>query len=501
MLRRIPVVVAALAVIAAAVPAAAGNKDPGAPSTPTVTGPITSGTGEISLVTTGSEVLAAKGYVAEEYFLEGEATAYTPEQPLGEDGRWQVEEAGSEPYKTRIVVFRPEDEDHFNGTVYVEWLNVTAGFDTSAVWALVHNEAMDTGAAWIAVSAQAGGVQGSDILLPGATPGGVLGADPERYGSLQHPGDLFSFDIFSQTGIAAAGAAKGPKPLDGLTPKRVIATGKSQAAFRLVTYVDAIQPIAEVFDGFLIASRHASGSPFGATSFSLADDTVPERAIIRTDSDVPVLVVQTEGDLIGSTFGSARARQPDSKHFRLWEIAGTSHADTYSGGVGLNDTGDGTAELAVLDPAQLNGGPLRCTQPVNSGPAFAVVSKALTQVDRWVRDGTPPPKADRVETTGTDEPEIRRDEQGNARGGIRTPFVDVPLTTLTGNPNGGGSFCSLYGTTVPLDAATLASLYPTPDDYVQQFDESADAAAKQGFWPKANAERFKDAARQMQLFG
>ena len=76
--------------------------------------------------------------------------------------------------------------------------------------------------------------------------------------------------------------------------------------------------------------------------------------MIRTDTDVPVLVVQTEGDLIGATFGSAAARQPDSKRFRLWEIAGTAHADTYSGTVGLGDNGDGAAELAVLDPAQLN---------------------------------------------------------------------------------------------------------------------------------------------------
>ncbi len=363
-----------------------------------------------------------------------------------------------------MVVFRPEDEQDFNGTVYVEWLNVTAGFDNSAVWSLTHNEMMASGAAWIGVSAQAGGVQGSDFVLPGATPGGVRGSDPERYGSLTHPGDLYSFDIFSQAGVAAAGDAEGPKPLDGLAPKRVIAIGKSQAAFRLVTYVDAFQPMAGVYDGFLIASRHASGSPFGATVFSLADDTVPETALIRTDSDVPVLVVQTEGDLIGTDFGSARARQPDSKWFRLWEIAGTAHADTYSGTVGLGDNGDGTAELAVLDPAQLNGGPLRCTQTVNSGPAFAVVSASLTQLDQWVRDGTPPPKADRIETKGTDEPVITRDERGNALGGIRTPFVDVPLTALTGNPNDGGTFCSLYGTTTPLEADDARHALPRRRD-------------------------------------
>jgi Alpha/beta hydrolase domain len=498
MLRRIGILVAALAVLAAAAPAAAGTEDPGAPDPPTVTGPITGGTGEISLVTTSFDLLAEHGYVAEEYFLEGEATAYSPERPLSEDGRWQVEESGRAPYKTRMVVFRPEDEQDFNGTVYVEWLNVTAGFDTSAVWSLTHNHMMASGAAWIGVSAQAGGVQGSDFVLPGAAPGGVRGNDPERYGSLTHPGDLSSFDIFTQAGIAAAGDADGPKPLDGLQPERVIAIGKSQAAFRLVTYVDAFQPMAGVYDGFLIASRHASGSPFGATSFSLADDTVPETTKIRTDSDVPVLVVQTEGDLYVRVFESAKARQPDSKHFRLWEIAGTAHADTYSGTAGLNDRGDGAAELAVLDPMQLNHGPLSCAQLVNSGPAFAVVSAAVAQLDRWVRDGTPPPKADRIETTGPDDLVVTRDEHGNALGGIRSPFVDVPLTTPTGDANTGGALCFLFGTTTPFDAATLAALYPDgAADYQRQFAKSADKTVRDGFWLQANADNFKAASEQI----
>ena len=226
---------------------------------PTVEGPLPGGTDGISLVTASYDLLAPHGYEAEEYFLDGTATGYEPARALGEDGRWQLRAAGHEPYKTRMVVIRPVDPKDFNGTVYVEWLNVTAGFDTAAVWSLTHNAIMRSGAAWIGVSAQAGGVQGSDVVLPGATPGGVRGSNPERYGSLHHPGDLYSFDVFSQTGIAAAGRAKGPKPLGGLTPKHVIAVGKSQSAFRLVSYVDGVHPLAPVYDGFLIASRHAVG--------------------------------------------------------------------------------------------------------------------------------------------------------------------------------------------------------------------------------------------------
>jgi hypothetical protein len=478
---------------------AAGASAPSARSAvaiPTVEGPITSGKGEISLVTTNTG-LAAAGYVAEEYFIGGTATAYEAAKPFTEDGRWNLRPTTTAPYKTRMVVFRPEKAKDFNGTVFVEWLNVTAGFDTTAVWNLVHNEVLRSGAAWIGVSAQTGGVQGGDYVIPGAAPGGVRGNDPARYGSLTHPGDLYSFDIFSQTGIAAAGDDKGADPLDGLKAKRVIAVGKSQAAFRLVTYVDAVHPRDHVYDGFLISSRHASGAPLGHTLFGLPDETVPPTALIRTDTDVPVFVVQTETDL--QRFLSANARQPDTKRFRLWEVAGAAHADTYSGATGLTDTGDGSAERAVLDPTAPTGGPLNCAQPINSGPGFAVLSAATARIDRWVRDGTPPTKVPRIETTGTDPPVVVRDAHGNAVGGLRTPFVNVPLTTLTGNANTGGLFCFLFGTTTPLDAATLAALYPTHDDYVKKFDASADRAVKAGYWLKPNADNFKRAAAQLSV--
>lgn len=486
----------AMPTLAAAAPGAPGASTV---SEPTVEGPVTGGKGTITIVGPSEALLAANGYVANEYFFGGTATAYRPAKALGADGRWRFDTSETAPYTSRMIVYRPEDPKDFNGTVYVEWLNLTAGFETSAVYSLVHNELMREGAAWVGVSAQAGGVQGTDSLVDvaGAPPGGLKATDPARYDVLTHPGDLYSFDIFSQAGIAAAGDATGVKPLGTLKPERVIAIGKSQSAFRLVSYVNGVQPIAGVYDGFLISSRHRSGAPLGPTAFGLPDDTVPETTIIRTDSDVPVLVVQTETDL--EQFQSARARQPDAKRFRLWEIAGSAHADTYAGAIGFTDTGDGAAERSILDPAAANGGPLGCAVPINSGPAFAVLSASLSHVDDWVRDGTAPPKAPRIKTRGGDAPKIVRDEHGNAVGGIRTPLVDVPLATLTGDRNPGGTFCSLFGTTTPFDAATVAALYPTSADYVRKFGASADAAVKAGFWLKPESENFKAAAKRLNI--
>ncbi len=47
---------------------------------------------------------AGLGYLEKEYFLEGTATKYRPGAgtELGRDGRWDVEPAGTAPYRTRV---------------------------------------------------------------------------------------------------------------------------------------------------------------------------------------------------------------------------------------------------------------------------------------------------------------------------------------------------------------------------------------------------------------
>ncbi len=63
-------------------------------------------------------------------------------------------------------------------------------------------------------------------------------SDPGRYGALHHPGDAFSFDIFSQAARAVRdGGVLGPLPVECL-----LATGQSQSAIHLVSYVNAVAP-------------------------------------------------------------------------------------------------------------------------------------------------------------------------------------------------------------------------------------------------------------------
>src|SRR6266852_2680909 len=288
---------------------------------PTVEGPITS-PGSAFLPSSTSFDLGQVGYLQAEFFISGTASAYTSADPLGSDGIWRVTPGESSAYKTRILVYRPANPKRFNGTVVVEWLNVSGGLDAPPDWINAHTELIRDGFAWVGVSAQYVGVEGGTALV-GVVSLPLKAVNPARYGSLHHPGDSFSYDIFSQAGQAVRHPS-GPKPLGDLRLKKVIAAGESQSAFRLVTYIDAIHPLAHVYDGYLVHSR-GSGGPFGANLSVIPQPLIPTplTTFIRSDVDVPVLTVEMETDLTFLEYASAR--QDDSKHFRLWEVAGTAH--------------------------------------------------------------------------------------------------------------------------------------------------------------------------------
>jgi hypothetical protein len=79
---------------------------------------------------------------------------------------WNATPAASAPYKTRVVVIRPSDPATFSGTVLVEWLNVTSGQDMPSDWMVAHREIVRRGYAYVAVSAQAVGIEGGVATFP-----------------------------------------------------------------------------------------------------------------------------------------------------------------------------------------------------------------------------------------------------------------------------------------------------------------------------------------------
>lgn len=208
---------------------------------------------------------AEVGYLKREYFFSGTATSYIATSELRPDGIWNIEPAASAEYKSRMVVQRPANDADFNGTVVVEWFNVSGGLDSAPDWTPMHTELMREGYVWIGVSAQ----------------------------SVRHP--------------------LGLDPLQGLQVQRMIAVGQSQSASRLVTYFNAIQPTVELFDGFIIHSRQ-SGSAL-LSQQPQAEVATPDTVFLRTDLPEPVITLQTETDIF--RLNSVASRQPDSATPRL----------------------------------------------------------------------------------------------------------------------------------------------------------------------------------------
>jgi Alpha/beta hydrolase domain len=474
-------------------PSRSGERGSASAAVPEVEGPVTGGRGLFGVVgpfVAGTNFdLADVGYEQEEFFISGTARAWTNIGPLHPDGRWTVAPTSSATYKTRILVYRPIDPARFNGVVWVEWLNVSGGIDAAPHWTTGHVELIREGYVWVGVSAQFQGVEGPPTLA-GVPLGGLKINDPERYGSLSHPGDSFSYDIFSQAGQAIRRGD--PDPLRGLHSQNVVAAGESQSASRLVTYVNAIDPVAQVYDGFLIHSR--GGGSARLSQEPEPEVTTPRTVRIRTDRGVPVLTFQTESD----TIRSVPDRQPDLGRHRLWEVPGTAHADVYTALLGPPDMGDDPSVFAITVTNAPVPGIIECGSPINSGPQHAVLKASIAALERWVRSGVPPPSAPRLELTGS-PPEYLLDENGNVRGGIRTPWVDAPVAKLSGLGQTGPSFCALFGTTIPFDQAALDALYPDHESYVAAVRTSAERAVRRGFLVQADADLLVLAAEQSDI--
>lgn len=444
----------------------------------TLEGPITVGELSGPAEPRGTD-LAAIDYVEEEFFASGEATSYTAEARPAANGRWTATPAETAPYKTRFVVRRPADADRFNGTVVVEWLNVSA-VEASPEWSYASPAIIDAGAAWVGVSAQALGVVGGTAIIQTGSPeqaggnGGIRASNPERYASLAHPGDAFAFDIYSQIGAALRDPGD-VAVLGDAKARYVLAVGESQSAGYLTGYANGFQKEVNAFDGFLIHSRGSGGAHVDGTR-AIRGATTPYR--LRTDLDVPIMIFETETD-VGPLLKYALARQPDTELLRTWEVAGTAHADQY------------LIEKSGFRP---------CPAPVNSGPQHYVVTAALDALMRWVEDGTAPARAERIETGGADGTTIVRDEMGIAVGGVRTPPVDAPVVVLSGDTQEGAPvLCALFGKTTPMGPEAIKDRFPTRQDYLDTFDESLAEAVQDGFVREADRDDFAAEARAFEF--
>jgi hypothetical protein len=253
----------------------------------------------------------------------------------------------------------------------------------------------------------------------------------------------------------------------------------------MVTYANAIQPLDQLFSGFLIHSRGATGAPISQSPQS--SPPMPAVGRIRTDLGVPTLTVETETDIVPAGLGYLPATQPNTQQFRLWEVPGTSHVDS---------TELGLASTEVLRDIP-NFPQLPCSAQPNQGMERYVMDAAIAQLDHWARSGVPAPAAPLIKVKNG---QYVTDKFGNAVGGVRNPAVQVPTATLTGLGNTGTNpLCFLLGTTTPLSTAQLAKLYPNHAVYVLAAERAAAQDERAGFLLPADVLQIDAAAAASEI--
>jgi hypothetical protein len=427
----------------------------------------------------GAFGVADVGYAAEEYFISGTASSYSAATEPSSDG--------TADFITRIVVLTPLEPTRFNGTVLVEWLNVSGGIDAPAVWMMAHREMLRAGYGYVAVSTQRVGVEGGTNMM--GLDMSLKSQNPQRYSSLHHPGDAYAYDIFSQAGRLFTGGQPN-ELLRGLRAEHVIAVGESQSAVFLTTYINAVDPLARVYDGFLVHSRFGSAAPLdGGSIFDVLESDTARGVPFRPDLRVPLLTIITETDLFdGRRLGYHSARQPDNDRLRVWEIAGTAHADNYTIQVAAIDTGSAalTDIVAAYAPTNVLMGQ-ELDHCINFAPQHHyVLQAAIAQLRDWVRTGRPAPRAEPLDLVDAG-PVL--DAHGLAQGGLRTPWVDVPVARTSGVGGEQSTMSSIFGSGELFDPATVRRLYPGgTSEYLERFTASLDSAIRSGFIVAADRE-------------
>ena len=375
--------------------------------------------------------ISKSGFVEQEFFLSGSS--------------------GSLPYKTRIVVRRPAAAKDFSGTVVVDWINVTGGTDLETLWPPAVPMYLREGHAYVGLTAQAVGVNG------------LRAWDPVRYGSLVHPGDTpHSYTILAQA-IQALRSPKGVRPMGRLNVERVIVGGSSQSAGRLVSYISEGYPITGHIDGFWI-SRAGGGSEIANTARKLR---------------VPIIHSFEEG---------LAAQPPNNRFYRVWEGAGQAHAPKswhdYVWQVYQRDLWSNAADL----PNPLDGG---CA--MNRGTVQYQIRAGLHRLHEWLVDGTRAPLAPRI--TRDAEGDQVRDADGNVLGGLRYPFVDVPLATNS------SSGCPLFGSHRAWSQEKIVKRYRTHAAYYAKVEASVDRLRSGGFLQPYDARTILRQAARFNVWG
>jgi Alpha/beta hydrolase domain len=342
------------------------------------------------------------------------------------------------PYTTRIIVRRPTDASSFSGVVVAEALHA-GGRSLIFEWSRVSILTRKHLCLEIVHSAP-------NIAL-------LKTFNAERYASLSIAAGQTN-EIIAQVGRLAK-SGTGPFALYRVRALTLMGTSASSGTVRnyLPDHATLRMPDEKaIFDGFLLTSTNGN-------------EPLP---IV----DVPMIQMPTQTEVVTWAERGIVYRRPDSdapgNRFRLYEVAGMPHNNSRESPAFANDP---------------------CTLPVTDFPAGAFTALALNHLIEWITKGTVPPHAAPIavdQDASNDGSHLALDEYGNAKGGIRNVWVDVPSATYgvfgKGKTTAQDRLCMLAGTEVPLAADTIRKLYRNTGEYAERVNEHLQQLVKEGWF-------------------
>ncbi|WP_330285082.1 alpha/beta hydrolase domain-containing protein [Streptomyces sp. NBC_00588] len=438
------------------------------------------------------------GYQEHEFLATGTAGEYRHVDST-------LQQTGQLPYATRVLVRTPPVE-RFNGVVLAEPLHPE--YDSASTWRIAHPWITGTGAAWVGIT--------QDHRMVTALKEAY---DPARYGELSIPAAGLRWDIVGA--VLAALRTPGRSVLAGLADRvrHVYLSGWSNTgSFCRVFLQDGfhgrhrLADGAPAVDGYLIGISSGAAGAAGYPPLSNGSPVLPAddpRRVIGP-ADVPVFEVLSEFE--SETHRPALREDSDAPgdRYRLYQVAGTSHDNPLLEPVLTNHTQFRRRGHQVPER--------RITEQTSDARLDAVARAAYGLLHRWAATGAPPPRVERFPfatdraTGGVDE--LARDEHGNVRGGVRTPWVEAPLAAYHPHSTPRPGYCRpspwapmgtpdlvarLIGHMTPLPGAQLRALYPTRQDYLDRYEAACARLSAQGLLLEADVHMLLRAAHERPL--
>ncbi len=467
----------------------------GAQEIPSVTGPIAGNSPENHAFDASAYQavpidLASRGYREDEYFLSGSANVYQYEDPA-DPGDTTVKQLRHGPYTNRILVRRPTDPRRFSGNVIIELLNATNNYDLPVLWSYDHDYFLSRGDIWIGITSKPVTIAGLKTFNA-VRYAPLSWANPNKdetatscpvlqtvVGGASHATeDGLLWDVLSQTS-ALVRSHDARNPLQQYQVRAVYAAGYSQSAIDLVTYINAITPGiagARPFDGYLVGSGFGIQAPLDQCSPApLAGDP---RNVLRS-RDAAIIATQSQTDYRNGRVAFRHDSDAADDRFRLFEAAGSAHVvvEQTTSAANAADTHAAGGTTLVEDYAACQAG-----AKLSTFPGRYLLDASLSHLESWVRDGQEPPHAPLIQSTGTAPALVTLlDQNGNGRGGVRAPELDVPVATYTESTGANSLNCALSGQVIAFDNAKLKALYPARVDYLAHFIGDTLSIARQGF--------------------